>query len=579
MNELDPGALTLIHEVAERFGAECKKGVRPSIDKCLRDNSDLDRSQLFQACLAKDVHFRRKAGESPTAQEYLVRFPDLAGPIEELFSDTSPSAVDKTDGQGDDSFEQSWRTATTLHVPNHNVVGGPLHRFDPKSKIIGRYRLERELGQGAFGAVFLALDREIGRRVAIKLARADKFSSQQQIDNLLREARAAGKLEHPGLVRIYDVLLFDAQPDESSQFQEVPVCAIVYQYIEGGTLADELERGKPTQERAADITARLAAALIEPHALNMVHRDLKPQNILIDARHQPIVADFGLAIQEESQLAFANQHLGTPAYMSPEQLGGKVLDGRSDIWSLGVILYQMLTHRRPFLGTRAEVCNRILHSDAKPPSQLDPSISPELEQICLDCLNRRVDKRMRSASRLASALDNWLGSVGRSPVRRDQPAELPKPHRPSSSTTAVFTWEELRDTDRKIIERMLCSLENNDFTQLKSTLLGATSIKTTLVRVIRRFCDETVTLKLHLSADNAAQIVRGLENCLAVVSRDMALYSAFQNLLRRSLLASRNALLSASRRDSTRRRIIDAFHDFATQVNDDVLLRALDQLE
>ena len=264
---------------------------------------------------------------------------------------------------------------------------------------VGRYLIRRQIGRGAFGVVYLADDPDLSRVVAVKTQLRRMFSSSADADAFLTEARLAAQLKHPGIVPVYDV------------WRDEERCCIVMAYIEGCTLQDLLQRERLPFRQTVELAAQIADAIHYAHRQGFVHRDLKPGNILIDASGKAHVSDFGLAIAEDSQRLFANQVAGTPAYMSPEQTRGEAhrLDGRSDIWSLGVILYEALTGRHPFWkGTVADCLDEIQHREPKPPRQIDDAIPTDLENITLRCLAKRVTDRFSSAADVAAALRSWV---------------------------------------------------------------------------------------------------------------------------------------------------------------------------
>ncbi len=285
---------------------------------------------------------------------------------------------------------------------------------------IGRYQVERELGQGAFGVVYLGYDPELNRPVAIKVPRPERFSSPCDAERFLEEARAAAALNHPGIVTVHDVGRQDAQ------------CYIVLEYIHGRTLEEMMQAGRVPPAQAAGLVARVADALHYAHKKGFVHRDLKPANILLDDQGCPHVADLGLAVSEQSQQLLAGQIAGTPAYMSPEQVRGEThrLDGRTDVWSLGVLLYQLLTGRHPFWREGSLTClDEIVNREPKPPRQIDDTVPVELERITLKCLAKAVTQRYNTAADLAHDLRHWRpgphdgnaldhAHVGRLPGRR-----------------------------------------------------------------------------------------------------------------------------------------------------------------
>jgi hypothetical protein len=262
---------------------------------------------------------------------------------------------------------------------------------------IGRYRIQSILGEGAYGRVYLATDPDLDRQVALKVP---KFTSQlggkaggPLAEALLREARTAAKLKHPGIVTIYDV-----------GYDDQAGCYVAMEYVEGKSLKQVMAAGKVPHEQAASYIAQAAEAVHCAHKQGLVHRDLKPANLLIDADGNVKVADFGLALFEEEQRKRAGEFAGTLPYCSPEQIRGDVhhLDGRTDIWSLGVILYELLAGRRPFGGDN--ITDEILHRPPKPLRQQDDSIPPELERICLKCLVSEARARYSSAKDLSGDL-------------------------------------------------------------------------------------------------------------------------------------------------------------------------------
>jgi serine/threonine protein kinase len=318
-------------------------------------------------------------------------------------------------------------------------------------KRIGRYEIEKSLGRGAMGVVYLARDPIIDRQVALKTLRVDldaEFAEEFR-ERFVREARAAGRLNHPGIVTVHDV----------GEDPETGLMYIAMEYVEGRDLKQILSTGhqfRPSE--AARIAADVAIALDYAHSLGVVHRDVKPANIILTADGTAKITDFGIARLETSNLTVDGQFIGTPNFMSPEQITGKGVDGRSDIFSLGVVLFTLLTGRRPFGGdTMHEVTLRIVQEPSPIPSTVSEEIPAALNPIVLKCLEKNPEKRFQTGGELAKV----LGALARSLVKRDpedtgstgihqpdlatrihggqQPAEVPKASRLTS------LWHQLRD--------------------------------------------------------------------------------------------------------------------------------------
>jgi len=270
------------------------------------------------------------------------------------------------------------------------------------SKKIGRYEILEELGHGAMGTVYRAKDPAMDRVVALKTIISLVLVSEKGDDfreRFFREARAAGGLSHPGIVTVYDV----------GEHEGLPF--LVMEFISGRTLADTVRHGERlTIDRVCEIGQKIAEALGYAHKRGVIHRDIKPANIMLTSREghgieRPKITDFGIAKLATGHTTMTGQILGTPAFMPPEQFTGAPIDGRADIFSLGVVLYWMATGEQPFPGeSMTAVSYKVVHTDPVPPRKLNPSIPMKLENLILKCLAKSPDDRYQTGEELARDL-------------------------------------------------------------------------------------------------------------------------------------------------------------------------------
>ncbi|MBD3672218.1 MAG: serine/threonine protein kinase [Planctomycetaceae bacterium] len=295
-----------------------------------------------------------------------------------------------------DEQQESVSDSQELLVNDDDGLMEPDHTF-------GRYRFERSLGSGAMATVLLATDTVLGRKVALKVPLIRPEANDRDIQKrFLREAKAAARLSHPNICQIHDVGVV-----ENSLY-------ISMAYIEGISLMQVIDETEKFEEKEiAHLVRGIASAVAEAHSQGVLHRDLKPGNIMVDRRGEPVVLDFGLASfftkNEDSLMTLEGHALGTPAYMSPEQATNEQeLTPATDIYSLGVIMWELITGERLYSGDTMQILGQIVHGEMIKPSTKRPGVSPDLEAICLKALAKRPSERFRSMDDFVLAVEGWL---------------------------------------------------------------------------------------------------------------------------------------------------------------------------
>ncbi|MGY2231202.1 serine/threonine protein kinase [Pseudomonas tolaasii] len=307
---------------------------------------------------------------------------------------------------------------------------------------LGKYRIDSVLGKGAMGTVYKAFDPNIARTVALKTIRKELFGDSQHAELVSRfknEAQAAGRLMHANIVGVYDY-----GEDEGSAY-------IAMEFVEGTPLNTLLAAQTPRDlSHSLGWMRQLLSALEYAHSKGVVHRDIKPANLLITADDKVKVTDFGVARLDSSTLTQTGSMIGTPSYMSPEQFCGELIDGRSDVFSAGIVLYQLLTGERPFSGSATMVMQQILNQTPVAPSTLNLALDPALDAVIARALAKRPAERYPSAQAFLDDLEALLGSTTGTWINAeidDDRTVLMRPNQPLSSGVSSLPPATLAITD------------------------------------------------------------------------------------------------------------------------------------
>ncbi len=409
-----------------------------------------DRPEAAVDLIYGEFLLREREGERPDPEEYLRRFPEYADVLRPQVELHRAMAA-ASDGDVGASPPQPSEAATLPAAPS------PLP--ESATPIVPGYEILRKLGRGGMGVVYEARQAAANRVVALKMVLGGRFASEADRERFRREAEAVAGLDHPHVVPIYEVGSLDGQPYFSMKL------------IQGGCLAEHQPRLSRDLRAAARLVAAVARAVHHAHQRGVLHRDLKPGNILLDEQGQPHVTDFGLAKRLDAAGAGQTQTgavVGTPSYMAPEQAAGKKgLTTAADVYSLGAILYELLTGRPPFRAeTPLATLVQVLERQPERPRTLNPRVDAALEAVCVKCLEKDPARRYGSAEALAEDLEHWL-------------AGEPTRARPASVWQAARLWV------RQNLRTALCVLAVGAASGL---LVGATAY----VQILQQSLDDNI---------------------------------------------------------------------------------------
>ncbi len=405
--------------ILDQFLHDLGTGKSPDLESAARSLHETDRGDMLPIMIRRHAIQARQSGREPVLEEYQFASEWLPlDRLQDLIKTNNADLKEEIETNLRSAWDTSQRTRDGVVEPPPNLLPIDSLSWMPPNKI-GKFEIGSVLGRGSFGIVLEGTDAVLNRRVAIKIPR----DATRSHADFVAEARANASLSHPSVIPLL----------EFGTDSELGIPFLVFPFVEGGDLGRMIEKSAPLSPSvAARLIIDIAGAIQHAHSRDLYHRDLKPRNILIDTSGRAFVSDFGLSIHVAAQRKQRNEIAGTPAYMAPEQIRGETesLDGRSDVWALGVILYELLGNRRPFKGeTSEELRSAILNHSPRPLTQFASQVPTELDELCRRCLKRSPEDRFASSGELASALQSWLADYEDTRVSRKV-----EPNKPNRST-------------------------------------------------------------------------------------------------------------------------------------------------
>lgn len=403
-------------DVCDRFETDWRAGRAPRIEDHLLQVSESQRRAGLRELLALELELRASRGEHPTPRDYGDRFPEFPDVVAAAFAEAAAGSGTDLEATKVDSGLERGSVGETFDQPTE--PGSPGSEFPRAASgraglgtdsrvLVSGYEIEAELGRGGMGVVYKAHQHRLNRTCALKMILTGDLAGPEAIVRFLLEAEMVARLRHPNIVQIYAIGDHNGRP------------YLDLEYVEGGSLASQLDGTPRPPREAAELVEALARGIAEAHHMGIVHRDLKPGNVLLAADGTPKITDFGLAkfLGADSGLTRSDSVLGSPSYMSPEQAEGRLKDvgPTADQYALGAILYELLTGRPPFrAATVLETLAQVKAADPVPPGRLQPGLPHDVETITLKCLEKDPARRYATALELADDLQRFREG---SPIR------------------------------------------------------------------------------------------------------------------------------------------------------------------